>query len=125
MPQGPQTKKRAERDEVLRKAAQERENAEMEKAAEAHLNVAGAAIARAMRALQTIRVARRSAEGLAHKRRLRAVEDASAALRRLGKGGAGRARATGPDYSDPDLNPDYSVTEPIPDPSITGPGVNG
>jgi len=114
MPKGPQTEERAERqarDQEIRLAAQARENIEMHKAADAHLDVAAAALRNALRSLQNVRVARRTAEGQVLKRKLRAVEQAAAALKPIGRD-AGRVRATGPDYSDPDL-------------SMGGPGVNG
>ena len=89
MPQGPQTtpkerrQVRRKRDDQIRKEAQERENVEMFGAADAHLAEAGAAIRRAARSLENVRVDRRTNEGQALKRKLRALEEASGALRRV------------------------------------------
>jgi len=90
----------------------------MSEAAEAHLAAAGASIRKAARSLENVRVDRRSGEGLALKRKLRALEEAAGALRRVARF-SDASRTAGTNYNDPDL----AFVDP--DLSIRGPGVNG
>jgi hypothetical protein len=119
MPQGPQTHhERRKREDQIRSQAQERENVAMSEAADAHLSAAGAAIRMAARSLENVRVDRRTDEGQALKRKLRALEEASGALRRVARFSDAN-RSAGTNYNDPDL----AFVDP--DLSIRGPGVNG
>jgi len=83
----------------------------MSKAADAHLSAAGMEIRKAARALENVRADRRTADGQALKRKLRALQEASAALRRVSRFGDATQRG-GTDYADPDLtsnDPDLAI----------------